>query len=91
MAIRFETRSLPLQPRSPLAWVATVVVVAIVVSLAIFFLTFLLIGVGVLIIVAPLIRWWRRRRPRRARPRVIDAEFTVAPPGEGEGSSGARP
>ena len=93
MAIEFEGRSLHMRPRSPLAWIATVIVIATVASLAIFFLTFLLLGVGVLIIFAPLISWWRRRRTRSPRPRVIDAEFTVAPQREegGEETGGARP
>ena len=78
-----ERRSVQIQTgTSFLTWVVGALILAVVVVLGIFFLTFVLAGLAVAALVTPVVAWWRRKKglPRaKGRGRVIDAEFTVSP------------
>ncbi|MHC4224678.1 MAG: hypothetical protein ACYSUN_11855 [Planctomycetota bacterium] len=64
-----------------LSWVVGVLVLGVVVVLGFFFFTFVLVGLAVAVVLAPLLAWWRRKRLPRTpgRGKVIDAEYTVSP------------
>ena len=64
---------------SPLSWIIGTLVLGVVVVLALFFLTFLIVVVGVAALVAPVLVWWRKRKLKTSGRRVIDAEYEISP------------
>ena len=70
-------------PRNPLEWIVAVVAVAIVVSVGVVMASVAIVAIGIAILVAPIVGWWRRRHPpepplsQPGEQRILDVEFEV--------------
>ena len=64
-------------PGSPVEWVITVVVAAVVFTIGFLLLGILIVVGAILFIVALVVNWWRGRKRPRSRPTVIDVEYEV--------------
>ena len=72
-----EIRTIEIQPRTPLGWLAAIAMLAVTLTLAFFLFTVFLVAAGVAVLVLPVVTWWRNRKLKGRRPRVIDAEYVV--------------
>ena len=75
-----EIRTIEIQPRTPLGWLAAIVVLAVTLTLAFFLFTIFLVAAGVGVLVLPVVTWWRNRKLKGRRAgasEVIDAEYVV--------------
>ena len=79
MRREFQLRS----PRNPLEWIVAVLAVAVVVSVGVVMASVAIVAIGVAILIAPIVGWWRRRHPpeeplsQPGEKRVLDVEFEV--------------
>ena len=74
----FQVRS----PRNPLEWVLSVLVIAVVMAVGVVVAGLSIIVIGVFILIAPILNWWRRRN---APPFVPGGEI---PSSEGDSAAG---
>jgi hypothetical protein len=80
--MQFQIRS----PRNPLEWIATVLAVGVVVAVGVVLASVAIVVIGVTILVAPVIAWWRSRKGVSAsnefertetHGRIVDVEYEV--------------
>ena len=76
--MQFQVRS----PRNPIEWVLSVLVIAVVMAVGVVIAGLSIIVIGVFILIAPILNWWRRRN---APPSVPGSEI---PSAEGNPSGG---
>ena len=87
--MQFQARS----PRNPIEWVLSVLVIAVVMAVGVVVAGLSIIVIGVFILIAPILNWWRRRKtppfvPGGTPPggsvdgspagRVIDVEYEIS-------------
>ena len=88
--MQFQARS----PRNPLEWVLSVLVIAVVMAVGVVVAGLSIIVIGVFILIAPILNWWRRRNAPpfvpggsvppvdvpgdRVSGRVIDVEYEIS-------------
>ena len=69
-------------PRNPLEWIVTVLAIGVIVALGVLMAGVAVVAIGIAILVAPIVAWWRRNRKPEVRTtetgnRVVDVEFEV--------------
>jgi len=69
-------------PRNPLEWIVTVLALGVVIALGILAAGVAVVAIGVAILVAPVVAWWRARKgpdveTTESGDRVVDVEFKV--------------